>query len=470
VGGQCHSAGVRCHVERGRGARGIDGHWVTERPRRWRHAVGCDADDCRRADRCDADGGHHHTDGTTTRGRCGTAARRYRIGGTERRPASGWRSGAASRRTRADGHDAGTDGDDAGTGAHGADSSSRAGDRADHHADDGTPDAGDDGSDERSAAMTVTAEVRGSARAMATDVEIRARGRTAGTDVAPAVDRALAVFAEVETACTRFDPASPLMRANAHPDRWHAVPDACFDALVEAHRAYERTRGRFDPRILGDLIALGYSRTLPFAGPTIALDGAGAARRRRSLGPWRPRFVGGSSPKVRLGRHPVDLGGIGKGLAVRWASRALEQCAGDYLIAAGGDCYCAGVAPDGDWWRVGVEDPDGSAQPVAVLALSDQACATSSTRVRRWTVGGRNVHHLVDPRTGRPGGTGLRAVTVVHDDPATAEVWSKVLFLAGRSQVAALAMQRHLAALWVDVHGRVGCSPAMRPAVVWEAA
>jgi thiamine biosynthesis lipoprotein len=259
------------------------------------------------------------------------------------------------------------------------------------------------------------------------------------------------------------------MRANGCPDRWHPVPTACFEALVEAHRAYERTHGRFDPRILGDLIALGYGRTLPFAGPEITVDRVRGSR-RRPLGPWRPRFKGGARPRVRLGPHPVDLGGIGKGLAIRWAGWTLAPVSADYLVTAGGDCYCAGTAPDGEPWRVGVEDPQGSAEPVAVLALSDRACATSSVRVRRWKVGRRPVHHLVDPRTGEPGGRGLLAVTVVGADAASAEVWSKVLFLAGRATVGALAARHRLAALWVEESGRVGSSAALEPVVMWRAA
>jgi thiamine biosynthesis lipoprotein len=142
----------------------------------------------------------------------------------------------------------------------------------------------------------------------------------------------------------------------------------------------------------------------------------------------------------------------------------------DYLITAGGDCHCAGVAPDGAPWRVGVEDPRGSTEPLAVLSLSDRACATSSIKVRRWLAGGRRVHHLIEPRTGEPGGRGLLAVTVVDADPASAEVWSKALFLAGHHDFGGLAAKRHLAALWVDRDGRVGCSPALRPSLLWQAA
>lgn len=108
-------------------------------------------------------------------------------------------------------------------------------------------------------------EVVGRVQAMATDVTIRAVPEPGLATTPEAVRAGLRVFDVVERACTRFDPASDLMRANALCHRWARVQRVCFDALVEAHRAYERTAGRFDPRVFSDLVALGYDRSLPFA-------------------------------------------------------------------------------------------------------------------------------------------------------------------------------------------------------------
>jgi thiamine biosynthesis lipoprotein len=78
------------------------------------------------------------------------------------------------------------------------------------------------------------------------------------------------------------------------------------------------------------------------------------------------------------------------------------------------------------------------------------------------------VHPLVDPRTGRPGESGLVAVTVVGTDPARAEVWSKALLLAGPAEAAALADRHDLAALWIDDRGDITVSPWMEPLVIWR--
>ena len=322
-------------------------------------------------------------------------------------------------------------------------------------------------------------------RAMATDVTVTA---VATGDLArAATTRAREVFARVEAACTRFDPAAPLMRANAAPQQWHQVPRECFDAVDEAHRAHVETGGLFDPRILETLLRLGYDRSLPFGGqvpPRVDTLPATTARTaspsaipvrtadRAAAGePWQPG-LDAAAGAVRLGEHPIDLGGIGKGLAVRWAAAELAPLGVPYLVEAGGDISVGGNGPEDDGWLVGIEDPapggGGDPELIAVLRLADLSCATSSVRVRTWHVDGRPVHHLIDPRTGDSSSSGLRAVTVVGPDPASAEVWSKALFLEGAAAIAQACRDRGLAAYWVSDTGSTGFSPTMTPYVMWQ--
>ena len=302
---------------------------------------------------------------------------------------------------------------------------------------------------------------------MACDVTVQVPDDRVPADVDPAVEAAFRTFRAVHRACTRFEADSPLMRVNARPDRWHAVPTVLFRAVREAYRAHVRTRGLFDPRVLDSLERLGYTRSLPFEDGRVVTP---AVRSTHALqGRWRPRFRGGSRPELHLGGDPVDLGGIGKGLALRWAGERLAATVDRFVLDAGGDCLCHGSGLESDGWRVGVEDPCGPGDPVAVLALHDRAVATSSTRLRRWTAGATPVHHLIDPRTGRPGGSGLAAVTVVAGDPAEAEVITKALFLVGADGIAAEAGRRSVAALWVGVDGSTTTSSRMDRHVVWRA-
>jgi thiamine biosynthesis lipoprotein len=185
---------------------------------------------------------------------------------------------------------------------------------------------------------------------------------------------------------------------------------------------------------------------------------------------------------------PIDLGGIGKGLALRWGFEilvaALPEIANDAgtahgaaggplhagaLLEAGGDLVARGAAPQAGPWLVGIERPR-SDEEIAVIAVDGGAVCTSSIAVHAWTTAdGRAVHHLVDPRTGEPGGDGLLSVTVAGPDPAGAEVWAKTLFLEGADGIGPRARALGLAAWWIRDDGRLEMTPAARPRTAWLA-
>lgn len=243
-------------------------------------------------------------------------------------------------------------------------------------------------------------------------------------------------------------------------------------ALAAADRAGRLTGGRFDARVLADLERLGYHGT--DLGTTV--DGAaGSTTRSATEGGGRWLATDPRTARVAVDR-PVDLGGIGKGLGLRWAWAALERTGllaggGGALLEAGGDLVAGGPSPELGPWVIDIEDPTGGARPVAVIAVVDGAVTTSSVQVNRWrTETGRDVHHLIDPRTGEPGGAGLLAVTVAGRDPAWSEVWSKSLFLEGADRVAEAARSRGLAAWWVGEDGRFEMTPAARARTLWVAA
>lgn len=284
--------------------------------------------------------------------------------------------------------------------------------------------------------------------------------------ITDAIARAAKVFTSVDTACTRFRRLSPLMEMNRSPEVPHVVPKLLYDALYEAKLAYDQTGGLFDPRVLRTLESFGYASTLDFNSGDVRLEQPPHGEPAAISEPWTPTFDAMSS-SVLAGPEPIDLGGIGKGLAVRWASQVLKGAVDDFLVEAGGDCYCAGRSMDGGPWRIGIEGPTPTSGPAAVLALSDLAVTTSSIRLRRWHVGGQPVHHLIDPRTSRPGGEDLLSVTVVAEDPARAEVWSKALFISGRAEIFALAKREGIAAAWVDKNGHLATSPSMDPHLLW---
>ena len=269
-----------------------------------------------------------------------------------------------------------------------------------------------------------------------------------------------AEFAATDLALSKYRAASGLSGLNAlvgsgaasFPAGWRLSA-----ALELGATAREATGGRFEIAVLAALDGLGEAAV---ATPPDAIEDDVAAA--ISVEP-----DGGT---VDVPSAAVDLGGIGKGLALRWAAARIAPLLPDgagALIDAGGDLVTVGIAPDGGW-RIGVEDPLVPGEHVAVAAVRTGAIATSSVRVRHWRdADGRVQHHLIDPRTSMPARTDLVAVTVADPDPAWAEIWTKSLFLAGRAGIGPEARERDIAAWWVDATGKVGLTPAAREMSAW---
>lgn len=242
-------------------------------------------------------------------------------------------------------------------------------------------------------------------RAMGTDVELLGDG-----GFAPAED----LFRRLEALLTRFRDDSELSRLN-HDGAIEASPD--FVRVVElALDARERTDGRFDPTVHDAVVAAGYDRTF-----AELVDG--------ELGAPAP---GGGAVHVRGARIELadgvrlDLGGIAKGYAAERAAEILGVH-GPCLVNAGGD-----IAVRGGAWPVGVED--------VTLELAQGGLATSGRDRRRWQRGGREQHHLIDPRTGAPARTPFLRVTVVAEDAVEAEVQAKNVFLGGPTDACAYVL------------------------------
>ena len=70
-------------------------------------------------------------------------------------------------------------------------------------------------------------------------------------------------------------------------------------------------------------------------------------------------------------------------------------------MSLGGDVAVAGTAPAGGW-AVGIARESSTPAGLVdqVVAITHGGLASSATSVRAWTVGDRQVHHIVDPRTG----------------------------------------------------------------------
>lgn len=257
-------------------------------------------------------------------------------------------------------------------------------------------------------------------RAMNTDVTVTATGADEEV-IAALVAR---TFAEAERRFSRFLPDSELARLNRARGPVTVSPPM-FEALARARAYRQLTDGLFDPAMGGPLAALGYDRS--FAPGALDRDHAPPPPREGSFGEVR------LDPATRTVERPehvqIDLGGLVKGATVDAAARLLPAIG---AIDAGGDAVMRGPGPAGDGWRVEIEDPADPTRTRAVLLVTgDRAVATSAANRRRWRLAGREVHHLIDPRTRAPAASDLVQATVLAPRAELADVLAKTAFLLG---------------------------------------
>jgi thiamine biosynthesis lipoprotein len=274
-------------------------------------------------------------------------------------------------------------------------------------------------------------------------------GVTAPERLAELVERVRTALGAVDGALSRFRVDSELRRLEEHPGRPAQVSPLFLEVLELACRAAESTGGWFDPTVRDAVEAAGYDRSIE----DIERDGPGPPRPTAGAGRWRRISFDRAAGLVTLPEGVrLDFGGIGKGFGVDYALRGLANPGCGVLVSAGGDLAVAGPPPDAGWYCEVAATPDTPAE--TALLLRRGALATSGLGRRQWWRDGERLHHLIDPRTGRPGASPWRTVTVAAASCVAAEVAAKVAWLrgeAGPDWLAALG----LAGRFSDGAGRV---------------
>jgi thiamine biosynthesis lipoprotein len=230
------------------------------------------------------------------------------------------------------------------------------------------------------------------------------------------------LLADVDRACSRFRDDTELRRVEAAAGTTVRVSPLLADLVQTALRAARRTDGDVDPTIGNWLNELGYDRDL-----SRVTDGP-APRVSLHLAPdWRRVHLDGDQLTVPAGVR-LDLGATAKAYAAdRCAAAVAETLGCGVVVSLGGDIATAGPAP---FWRVRVQD--GPDEPATTIRLpAGGAVATSSTLRRRWTRGGQQLHHIVDPRTGRPAGDTWRTATAAAADCVTANTATTAALVRG---------------------------------------
>jgi thiamine biosynthesis lipoprotein len=264
--------------------------------------------------------------------------------------------------------------------------------------------------------------------ALGTTAVVLAEDRATLPDAREAVET---VIADVDRACSRFRDDSDLARVNAQPGEDVAVSETLLDALSVAQFGARATDGLVDPTVGAAMREIGYDRDFR----ELDVDGPALRIRVRKVAGWHRIQIDRDRRTVRVPAGvQIDLGATAKAwCADRAAAAAHARTGRGVVVGLGGDLACAGEPPEGGW-RVCVADDHRSPvdDPAAqTVTLVGGGLATSGTSVRRWNRGGRSLHHVVDPATGRPASDHWRTVSVAARSCTDANIASTASIILG---------------------------------------
>ena len=257
-----------------------------------------------------------------------------------------------------------------------------------------------------------------------------------------AIARAIAdaELAAVDLACSRFRPDSELSRLNAAAGAVTSVSELFAELVEAALRAARLTDGDVDPTCGQALARIGYDRDFALlqAAEPEARGGQSRARATRAgrVPGWRNVQLDRGRRLVQLSNGAqLDLGATAKAWAAdRCAEIIAAETGSGILVSLGGDIAAAGPPP-ADGWQVRVTDDHaaGPEAPGQTVTIRSGGLATSSTTVRAWAVGGRRMHHIIDPATGEPARSCWRTVSVAAASCVDANTASTAAIVRGEA-------------------------------------
>jgi len=246
----------------------------------------------------------------------------------------------------------------------------------------------------------------------------------------------------LDLACSRFRDDSELVALNAAGGTPVHASALLRATIRSAIRVADSTNGLVDPTVGRSLRLAGYDRTF------VRLehrDGRFVRAAFEPAGRWRELEVDDEEGTVRVPAGvELDLGAVAKALAAdRIAWEAADATGTGVLVSIGGDVAVAGSPPAGGW-VIGIDDDH--TRPVdevaTRVAVAEGGLASSGTRVRRWRTASGELHHILDPRTGRPASDTWTTVSVAASSCVDANGASTAAIVLGEDAPGWLAERR----------------------------
>lgn len=207
---------------------------------------------------------------------------------------------------------------------------------------------------------------------------------------------AIAEVGRIEVKYSRYRPDSIVSRINAAAGGdWIECDDETWSLLEYADTLHRYSDGLFD-------ITSGVLRRV-WDFKAAQLPEAAALAQVLDLVDWSRVVLDRQRVRLDQAGMEIDFGGFGKEYAADRAGAILgTQGVGHGYVNLGGDMRIIGPKPDGQPWKMGIQDPRRHDSLLATLPVRQGGLATSGDYERYFEVDGRRYCHVLDPRTGQP--------------------------------------------------------------------
>ncbi|MDO8240654.1 MAG: FAD:protein FMN transferase [Candidatus Moranbacteria bacterium] len=296
-------------------------------------------------------------------------------------------------------------------------------------------------------------------RAMGTDISVEiVVSQEQEKQAHEALQRVKEIFAENEKIFSRFDDGSELSKINASLNKEIAVSDKMFEVLELCVKFNTISDGYFDPRVIGVLEKIGYDKD--FKSNDLNTKEAKEIEAEKFEADLLEDLILDAERKTVLIHKRIDTTGIAKGYTVDEVAQYLKKEGWEnFVVDAGGDMFAQGLNEDSKNWTIGVE---GAPDDKVVLKLQQEGIATSGISRKRWTIGDKKVHHLINPKDPENFSYDIKTVTVIDIKTVEADGRAKTLVLMGKEKGLEFANKNNIKALFLDYRGNVYLSDEIK--------
>ena len=256
---------------------------------------------------------------------------------------------------------------------------------------------------------------------------------TAYVEDASVLKDAMAECGRYEAMLSRTIEGSDIWKINHAEGEPVTVSEDTAAVLQEAIRISELCGGVFDVTVAPASVLW------DFTSGTEMIPDAEALARAAELIDYTRIQLEGTTVTMPAGMM-IDLGGIAKGyIADRVKAYLVKRGVKSAILSFGGNIVAIGLKPNGDPWKVGIQDIDGATGQSMMVSLNyGGSTVTSGIYERGFVKDGVTYHHILSPETGWPVQNGLASVTIFSESSMTGDALSTAAFALGLEEGKAL--------------------------------